>query len=848
MLKLIRSWYHTIHGRWPAGTVERLPKVGEQGRTSIPGVYIVGDLSGIPLLKMSLETGVQAVRDALESIGSREGEVDFCIIGGGVAGVAAAVEVEKQGRSYTLLENNRLFSTIANFPKGKPIYTYPTDMNPAGDLQVSAEVKEELLAELEQQAKGFDITARSAKASHVSREGKGLLVHLDNGEPIRAKNVIIAIGRSGNYRTMDVPGEDLDKVSNRLHDPADFHGKKVLVVGGGDSACETAISIAEGNDGDQALVTLSYRRDDLSRPKPENVKRIQDLAEAGKIDLQLGTAPTEITADKVTLKARSGTEFTIENDQVFAMIGREAPLDFFRRSGLPIHGEYGWGMRSWLIGFVIFAILIYGMKAFGWFGGTPIDPVNWLPKPGDSKSFIGSMLIQAQAPGFWITLLYCSAVVGFGIARIRRRRTPYVTVQTTTLMTIQCIPLFILPELLLPWLGRNDWIPAAIENALFPNESWWRAYGFILAWPLFIWNVFTESPLWWWLGISIVQTFVLIPLLIRRWGKGAYCGWICSCGALAETMGDTHREKMPHGPVANRFNMVGQVAMVLAFVILAAFVIRWITSPAERGHVQYSQGITMLAERSEEVSVSAEHWDANQDVIKLTNTGSAVLKPTLEIDGPAHARLATWSDVPELAPGASTTVYLKLTDHATATDAATEQVAWMLKSGDMVLATGQLDLASEERVIAASGPFVGLSALLRDSVWKPVIDYALAGALGVGLYFWLSGRVWCRFACPLAALMHIYALFSRFRILVSPKKCISCNLCTSVCHQGIDIMNFANKGDNMRDPECVRCSACVQTCPTGVLQFGRVDGEERVVAVDSLAASRVLMREQQGES
>jgi polyferredoxin len=124
------------------------------------------------------------------------------------------------------------------------------------------------------------------------------------------------------------------------------------------------------------------------------------------------------------------------------------------------------------------------------------------------------------------------------------------------------------------------------------------------------------------------------------------------------------------------------------------------------------------------------------------------------------------------------------------------------------------------------------------------VDLLFAGILGVAFYFWLSGRVWCRFACPLAALMHIYARFSRFRIAADKAKCISCNICTSVCHQGIDVMNFANKGVPMEDPQCVRCSACVQSCPTGVLQFGRVDpGTGEVRERDRLAASPVLMAE-----
>jgi NosR/NirI family nitrous oxide reductase transcriptional regulator len=128
--------------------------------------------------------------------------------------------------------------------------------------------------------------------------------------------------------------------------------------------------------------------------------------------------------------------------------------------------------------------------------------------------------------------------------------------------------------------------------------------------------------------------------------------------------------------------------------------------------------------------------------------------------------------------------------------------------------------------------------------YKWLVDVGLAGVVGYAVYFWYSGRVWCRFACPLAALMHIYARFSRFRIFALKSKCISCNVCTSVCHQGIDVMNFANKGLQMEDPECVRCSACVQSCPTGVLSFGRLDGQGQPV-YDRLAASPVQMQESQ---
>jgi len=91
--------------------------------------------------------------------------------------------------------------------------------------------------------------------------------------------------------------------------------------------------------------------------------------------------------------------------------------------------------------------------------------------------------------------------------------------------------------------------------------------------------------------------------------------------------------------------------------------------------------------------------------------------------------------------------------------------------------------------------------------------------------------------------MHIYARFSKFRIFADKKKCISCNACTATCHMGIDVMNFANKGMPMEDPQCVRCGACVQACPTGVLQFGEIAKDGSVLRTDKLTASVVVRAE-----
>lgn len=261
----IASYTHWLHTMWPAGTVEKLPEVREDGTTAVPGVRVVGDLTGVPLLKFSSDTGARAVNailaepDFIKTRGSDPEVLDVGIVGAGVSGVAAAIQAKKAGLTFRIFEATEIFSTVANFPKGKPIYTYPTDMTPAGDLQFKAEVhpKEELLETLEAKRKAAGVEVTFARIEGIERGGGVLLLHHGDKKTVtRARRVIVAIGRSGNHRRLGCPGEDLDKVFNRLYDPKEFAGRQVLVVGGGDSALETAIALGTAG----AHVSLSYRK------------------------------------------------------------------------------------------------------------------------------------------------------------------------------------------------------------------------------------------------------------------------------------------------------------------------------------------------------------------------------------------------------------------------------------------------------------------------------------------------------------------------------------------------------------------------------------------------------------
>ena len=722
---MIGRYYRWLHGRWPAGTVEPLPEVDGQGRTRLPGVYVVGDLTGRPLLKYAVQTGAEAVRLAARERslpGPEEEGLPLVVLGAGVSGLSAALEARRLGIACRIFEARRPLQTVRDYPEGKPIFTYPPDFEPDAPIELHATVKESLLAELQAQTR--EVNVEPGEATHIEQDGGVLVVHFAARPAVRAGAVVVALGRAGHYRKLGVPGEDLPKVHNRLHDPKDYAGRTALVVGGGDSAVEAAVALAEAG----AEVTLVHRRETLTRPKAENLSRLQRLTSAGRIRQRLGRQVTALTEVDACLDDGS----RIPCEVVFVLIGRDPPLDFFRRSRLPILGERN--LRFWLglVAFLLFCAVLYDWKS----GGVLHElarRANLFPfslsalkarvEPGSLASVL---LVSAASPSFWYTLAYSLLVVVFGLRRIRFRKTRYVTVQTWTLMAIQVVPLFLLPEILLPYLDAKGLLPAGLADALFPRvgyghgREFWRAYGLVLAWPLFVYNVFTAEPLGAWLAIGAVQTFVLIPLLVFFFGKGAYCGWICSCGALAETLGDRQRHKMPHGPAWNRLNMAGQGILLLALLLLGVRIAGWI-------------------------------------------------RPDLGID------------------------------------------AWFFT----VLGGGALS-------------------------YKWIVDVFLAGVVGYGAYFWFSGRVWCRFFCPLAALMHLYARFSRFRIFAEKARCISCNECTRTCHQGIDVMSLANKGEPMADPECVRCSACVQVCPTGVLSFGRVDRRGDVVSQNRLEARQVL--------
>ncbi len=778
-MNIISRYFAWLQKDNPVGEVVNYPELTDDGETSLKGVYIVGDLTGIPLLKLATVGAAKKVHqleftkewkknrkrfdefDADAELQKNKGDknednsYDVVIVGAGPAGLSAAIEAHKRGYSYIVLEAaDRPFNTIENFPKGKPMFYEPADYDESEtELTMTGETKETLIDHLSKIISQYELNIVYGKRVETI-ESLGDAGHniVTKDETYQAQKTILAIGKSGNHRKLGVPGESLPHVYNKLYDPNEYKGQSVLVVGGGDSALESARLLASAG----AVVTLSYRGAEFKRPKPGNILAIQDLEKEGKLTLLMNSDVKEIREGEVDITVGETVEKK-KADTVFLLLGTELPYEFFRRSGIKIENARTQMTWWWMALSVAFANVIYFGKASGGIVGAHVGAsvenvvsgslfdimfkvIAWasivamavtIPVVGfdlarnwkryfASKwhyikhgffffsivlflvSFFGNKYFDFNLgdkdPYFWYGFLYTVAIALFGARRIATSKKKYVTYQTTLLFLIQALPLFFIPNFILPWMNDLGLIHPWIVEHVFLGGEWWRFVGFILAWPLFFANVFTSEPSAFWLVTSLVQTFVIIPWLVIKFGKGAYCGWICSCGALAETMGNDYRTLSPHGARAKKLDNVGQVILFVIFLLTFLHALGWVPS--------------------------------------------------------------------------------------------------------------------------LSGALYGVNQALMGG-YKLIVDTFLAGTVGVGLYFFFGGRVWCRFFCPLAALMHIYNKFSSWRILSDKKKCISCGLCTKNCHMGIDVMGYAQTGRVLDDVECVNCSKCIDVCPTGVLSFGR---------------------------
>src|SRR6516162_6373349 len=323
------------------GTATRgidIPNVDENFQTNIPGVFLAGELGGMGLVRNAIEQGRQAI-DAVrkvEGIG-RPNMLDVLIVGCGPAGFAASLAAMQHRLRFVTIEQDTFGGTVAHFPRGKLVMTSPATLPLIGKVKFREISKEKLLEFWGRAARDTGLRIRyGERVESVAATGGGFEVKTTRAA-YPTRSVVLAIGRRGTPRKLDIPGEELPKVVYRLVDPVQYRGQNVLVVGGGDSALEAAVSIAEEPG---STVTLSHRGESFSRAKIKNRERVAAAQQAKRLKLLMPSKVERITETAVELDC-AGKRIMIKNEAVIVCVGGILPSQFLKNIGIEVQTKYG---------------------------------------------------------------------------------------------------------------------------------------------------------------------------------------------------------------------------------------------------------------------------------------------------------------------------------------------------------------------------------------------------------------------------------------------------------------------------------------------------------------------------
>ena len=346
---------------------EILPIVDSRFESSVKGLFVVGDVTGLPLVKVAANQGrevIEKMEDSQLFVGSKEREgLDLAIVGGGPAGISAAIECEKRGLKYVLLERSQLASTVRTFPKGKKVYAEPQTIRNVSDLDVDRDLdRDDFIRIVEQKVAEQKLKFREeVEVKKIVKQGDfDFVVQCKDGTEVPARQVLVAIGRQGQPRKLKIDGcDDCAKVTYRLHTREDYNDEDVLVIGGGNSAIEAALMLKDHN-----RVTIAYRGDDFFRAKEENRKLLDAAIAKGELKAILKSNIKSSRPKEVDLDIDGRLE-TIKNDKVIILIGTLPPIEFLMDTGMELDGVWTKKRVLWsIIGILVGIFLYFGTKHF----------------------------------------------------------------------------------------------------------------------------------------------------------------------------------------------------------------------------------------------------------------------------------------------------------------------------------------------------------------------------------------------------------------------------------------------------------------------------------------------------
>ena len=262
---------------------------------------------------------------------------DVIVIGAGPAGISASLRAIEHKLNYITLERDEIGGTVAKYPRQKLVMTSPVEFPMYGKFKKLQLSKENLLAFWDMILNRADFNVSTGeKVEDIKKSEDGIFTVVTATNQYRARAVILALGKAGEPRKLGVKGEDLPKVMYRLIEADHYINKKILVIGGGDSAVEAAMGLAN-QAGNQ--VTLSYRSERFSRIKERNAKRIEDCGRSGKVKVLFNSNPVEFKPESVVLDV-AGSSQEIPNDFVWIFAGGNPPNAFLKKIGV------GFGARD----------------------------------------------------------------------------------------------------------------------------------------------------------------------------------------------------------------------------------------------------------------------------------------------------------------------------------------------------------------------------------------------------------------------------------------------------------------------------------------------------------------------
>ncbi len=327
------------------GTEKRgvdIPQVNESFETNVPGIYVAGELGGMGLIRNAITQGVKAVDSICKLDGIKQGKgsagvIDLVIVGAGPAGLGASLAAKDKKLDFVTLEQDSIGGTVSHYPRGKIVMTAPVVLPIIGKMHFKETTKEALMDFWEGiiSKAGLEIKDRE-RVESVEAESTGFHVKTGTTE-YHTRAILLAIGRRGTPRKLGVPGEEQTKVVYRLVDPAQYKNQHVLVVGGGDSALEAAVSIA---DEEGTTVAISYRSEAFSRAKEKNRIKIADAEKDGRLRVLMKSTVKHIEPDKVVINT-DDEEICIDNDAIIVCAGGILPTGFLKSLGVAVDTKYG---------------------------------------------------------------------------------------------------------------------------------------------------------------------------------------------------------------------------------------------------------------------------------------------------------------------------------------------------------------------------------------------------------------------------------------------------------------------------------------------------------------------------